>query len=104
MYNVTLSDGTTVESYLFFYHDGPPQIHIYPVELGPSDIYRLFDNPDLTQNITVEMDARNAETGEPERVTVEYHGFTELFSVQRSTYHPEKKEYMVWLQRPTESL
>lgn len=29
-----------------------------------------------------------------------YKGFTELFSVQRSMYHPEEKEFMVWLQHP----
>ena len=100
MYNITLADGTDVPAFLFFFHQGPPQIHIYPVNLGVSDIYSLFDNPELTQTITVEQDITNTETSETEHNSVQFNGYTELFAVQRSSYHPDKKEYMVWLQKP----
>lgn len=92
MCNVILKDGTTVQAYFVFYQT-PPQLHIYPVNMSIGEIYSVFDDPEATETITVESD-----TGE----TKTYQNYTELFSVQRSPYHPEEKEYLVWLQRPYE--
>lgn len=88
MLTLTLSDGRTLQAYMVTQLAPPAQIHIYPADMDIGQIYEAFDDPSKTREITVEP-----EDGEP---TVLRH-FTDLFSVQRSGLHPEKREYMVWL-------
>lgn len=101
MCNVVLNDGSIIESYFVFFQS-PPQLHIYPVNMTIGEIYETFDNPEATKVITVNAETVNRETGEKTIESKAYQGFTELFAVQRSPFHPTEKEYLVWMQRPAE--
>lgn len=100
MVKVTLHNGVSLDAYLVTWHASPAQIHIYPAKLGFAEIYQLFDDPEALQTITVEAEVIDRATGEKKNKTTVHKGFTELFSVQRSMYHPDEKKFMVWLQRP----
>ncbi len=95
MCNVLLNNGTVVPAYFVFYQT-PPQLYIYPVNMTIEEIYKTFDDSEATKTITVE----DVDGGVP---TKTFYGFTELFAVQRSPYHPDKREYLVWLQRPDQA-
>ncbi len=100
MVKVTLHNGVSLDAYLFTWHASPAQIHIYPAKLGLAEIYQLFDDPEALQTITVEAEVVDPATGEKHTKTTVQKGYTELFSIQRSMYHPDEKEFMIWLQRP----
>lgn len=103
MTNVILANGKTVQAYIVTKQTPPPQIHIYPAEMTSREIYQTFDDPEATETVICETEKTDPETGDTiiERKT--YNGYTELFSVQKSMYHPDAKEYMVWLQKPEET-
>ena len=100
MKKVKLNNGTEVEAYLVTRFAFPAQIHIFPSGITISDIYRIFDDPEATAVITVEEENEDTGAGEKNTEAKVYRGYTELFSVQKSMYHPEEKEYMIWLQQP----
>ena len=86
-----------------------PVLHIYTNKITPIEAYQIFGEEGALDEITVideESEVITNEDGESEivnnEITKVYHGYTELFSVQKSSLIKNDKEILIWLQRPVE--
>ena len=96
---VIMAGGRELEAYLVIKGGMMDYLHIYVNTLPITEIYDLFSNPEETAVITV---IYTDEKGAEARNT--YHGYTELYSVQKPFLKSPEGTKMVWLKRPTEIL
>lgn len=66
-------------------------LHIYTHSITPIEAYQIFGDPEETKVLkTIEFDGS-------EKV---YHGFTDIYSVQKARLITGDGEILIWLQQP----
>lgn len=68
-------------------------IHIYTKYISPVEAYQIFGDENETKVLRV------LEEGKKTKV---YRNFTDIYSVQKSSWYPDEHEILIWLQKVEE--